>query len=117
MPISILLMTVSIIAYIYFFTTCTLVDFYSKSSNDTLEAHNLLDSQSSSDRPRLMSRFLTEAELREVFMLPEYTPRDLDLTLKEREFLNKASKVYCVKLDQKVTEDYLNFIDATKFIH
>ncbi|VIO96254.1 Uncharacterized protein BM_BM3530 [Brugia malayi] len=107
MPISILLMTVSIIAYIYFFTTCTLVDFYSKSSNDTLEAHNLLDSQSSSDRPRLMSRFLTEAELREVFMLPEYTPRDLDLTLKEREFLNKAGKV------SSITDQIIQAVKST----
>ncbi|VDO20104.1 unnamed protein product [Brugia timori] len=65
------------------------------------------DSQSSSDRPRLMSRFLTEAELREVFMLPEYTPRDLDLTLKEREFLNKASKV------SSITDQIIQAVKST----
>ncbi|EJW87552.1 hypothetical protein WUBG_01535 [Wuchereria bancrofti] len=57
------------------------------------------DSHSSGGRPRLMSRFLTQAELQEVFMLSEYTTRSLDLTLKEREFLNKASKVSSI-IDQ-----------------
>uniref|UniRef100_A0A0R3RQ97 ANK_REP_REGION domain-containing protein n=1 Tax=Elaeophora elaphi TaxID=1147741 RepID=A0A0R3RQ97_9BILA len=68
-------------------------------------------------RPRLMSRFLTENELQKVFALPEYTPRDLDLTLKDREFLNKANKIHCVQADQMVTEDYMNFIETAKLIH
>ncbi|VDK68522.1 unnamed protein product [Litomosoides sigmodontis] len=115
MPISILLVALSIAAYIYFFTSCTLVDFYSEPFN-IFQTQDLLGSHNDG-RPRLMSRFLTENELQKVFTLPEYTARGLDLTLRERQFLNKASKVHCVRSDEKVAEDYLNFIDATKFIH
>ncbi|OZC12476.1 hypothetical protein X798_00107 [Onchocerca flexuosa] len=118
LPISILLTAVSIAVYIYFFTSCSLIDFYSKPF-DSQKAHDLSMKEDShnDDRLRLMSRFLTQAELQEVFKLPEYVPRSLDLTPKERKFLNKASKVQCSKSDQKLTEDYLNFIDTAKFIH
>ncbi|KAM3720278.1 E3 ubiquitin-protein ligase [Dirofilaria immitis] len=116
LPISILLMAIFIAAYIYFFTSSIPIDSYNKLS-DFPETQDILDSHNN-DRPRLMSRFLTQAELQKVFMLPEYMPRNLNLTSKDREFLNKASKVQCLRSDQKVTtEDYLNVVDTAKFIH
>ncbi|KAL3998175.1 Ankyrin repeats (3 copies) family protein [Acanthocheilonema viteae] len=114
MPISILFIAVSITAYIYFFTSCTLVDFYSKSS-DILEK-DLLGSRNDG-KPRLMSRFLTEKELQKVFALPEYTPRDLDLTQKEREFLNKANKLQSLRRSHVCShEGQRTFIGISTYI-
>ncbi|VDN17780.1 unnamed protein product [Gongylonema pulchrum] len=115
LPVFVVFASLIVIFYM-FYTSLMLEGFFKKPVFLPEEAQDFLDSKNN-ERPRLMSRFLTQSELKEIYALPEFIPRSLDLTSYDREFLRKASQVHSARWNQKDVEDCPSFIDIAKFAH
>ncbi|VDM25272.1 unnamed protein product [Toxocara canis] len=80
-----------------------------------IEGIGLLETLRGSGQPRLMSRFLTQDELEEVYKRPVAPSRGLDLTAEERKILNNASRVRCTRAGREDTFDYSGYLGMKAF--